>query len=127
MSGDSKRRVKIYGAPQKLLEEIKISYPLAFSKRFEIIDDVFDIEENDILGIDEAGMVLDGKKALTKEQREFIAGLTFARHNHVPVVWCTVHSGISKHMKILSEIKIYKHMNFDFVNALIKDGDYFVR
>jgi len=127
LSGDSKRRVKIYGAPQKLLEEIKISYPLAFSKRFEIIDDVFDIEENDILGIDEAGMVLDGKKALTKEQREFIAGLTFARHNHVPVVWCTVHSGISKHMKILSEIKIYKHMNFDFVNALIKDGDYFVR
>lgn len=127
LSGDSKRNVKIYKAPLKLLEEIKLAFPPVFADRFGIIDDVFDIEENDILGIDEAGLVLDGKKALTKEQREFIAGLTYARHNHVPVIWCTVHSGISKHMKILSEIKIYKHMNYDFMSALVKDGDYFVK
>lgn len=127
LAGNKKRYVKIYKAPPKLLEEIQNAFPPSLANRFDIIDDLLDVEENDILGIDEAGNVADAKRALTKELREFISGLTYARHNHIPVVCCTSHPGILRHLNIISEIKIYKHMNFDYVKALAKDGDTFAK
>ena len=127
LAGNKKRHAKFYQSPPSLLDKIEEAFPRAFSSRFDVIQDVFDIDEDNILAIDEAGNVLNGKKALTKEQREFIEGLTFARHKHVPVLWCTVIPGVSKMLNILSEIKIYKRMNIDYVKALIDDGDKFAK
>ena len=124
--GNNKRKVKFYKAPENLLIEIKkAGFPPSLTKRFEIIEDIWDVEKNDILAIDEAGIVLDGKEALTKHQREFIKGLTYARHHHSPVIWCTVHPGVSKNLHVLTEIKIFRHMGWGYVKALIESKERF--
>lgn len=126
-SGNPNRSSAFYQSPPSLIDKIKESFPKAFSSRFKVINDIYDTQIDDILNIDEAGNILNGKKALTIEQREFIEGLTFARHRHVPVIWCTTIPGVSKHLRILSEIMIYKRMNSGFVRALIEEGDKFAK
>lgn len=125
IAGNPSRMVKFYKAPEELLVAIKKSFPKDFSKHFGIINDIWDAHKNDIISIDEAGVVLDGKEALTKEQREFIKGLTYARHHHSPVVWCTVHPGVSKNLHVLTEIKIFRHMGWDYVKALVDSKEKF--
>jgi len=121
------RNVAIFRAPDRLLEEIKKSFPAKLASRFRIIDDIYDAKPFEIIYIDEAAQIFDGKLALKKENREIMGGFTYARHNRIPVIYCTVKPKVLQDLKIMTEIFIYKRLSKRFIRAFQKEGDDFVK